>query len=248
MPDTQHSLKALADWYQQTSLGMQLADQIKQQLDTIVPSLFGYHLLLAGLYQPHWLDKSFIRHQIIMTDWPAEQTSLLGECENLPFMAECLDVIVLPHSLELSDQPEDLLQNIDHSLVPGGHLIIIGFNPYSLWGWRRALSDKQCAPWRGKFYSSMKTRRLLRRLGYEVTMQQNCFYRPPLNNEKLLHKLLFLESLGKLLMPCVAGAYVLVAKKKVASLMPIRPVWRLKDLIFGKAYADRPVGAKRSDL
>lgn len=240
------SLEDLADWYH-TSLGQRIASTIGEQLDALLPSMFGYHLLLVGLDKPEWLQSSVIRHQVMMTDWFSKNVSLQGEYSRLPFAADSLDVVILPHSLELCEQPLQLLDDVDHALVPEGHVIIIGFNPYSLWGWRRYFGNKEQAPWRGSFLSPMKIRKQLLQLGYEVQAIHHGFYRPPIDNDEWLKRLLFLETFGRLALPYTAGVYVMVAKKKVANLMHIRPIWGYKGFVLGKRYSDRVVGAKMEE-
>jgi len=41
-------------------------------------------------------------------------------------------------------------------------------------------------------------------------------------------KMTFLESVGKRWCPLLGGAYVLVAKKRVVTLTPIKPRWRTR--------------------
>ncbi|WP_223717365.1 class I SAM-dependent methyltransferase, partial [Escherichia fergusonii] len=57
----------------------------------------------------------------------------------LPFPANSLDLVVLPHALELASDPHETLREVERVLVPEGRVVILGFNPASLWGlWQRA--------------------------------------------------------------------------------------------------------------
>ena len=57
----------------------------------------------------------------------------------LPFAAGTLDLVVLPHALELARDPHLALREVERVLVPEGRAIIVGFNPASLWGLRQRL-------------------------------------------------------------------------------------------------------------
>ena len=52
----------------------------------------------------------------------------------LPFDASSLDLVVLPHALELARDPHLALREVERVLVPEGRVVIVGFNPASLWG------------------------------------------------------------------------------------------------------------------
>ena len=51
--------------------------------------------------------------------------------------ARSLDLVVLPHALELARDPHLTLREVERVLVPEGRVVIAGFNPASLWGLRQ---------------------------------------------------------------------------------------------------------------
>jgi ubiquinone/menaquinone biosynthesis C-methylase UbiE len=55
----------------------------------------------------------------------------------LPFPANSLDLVVLPHTLELDADPHATLREVERVLVPEGRVVICGVNPASLWGLRQ---------------------------------------------------------------------------------------------------------------
>jgi SAM-dependent methyltransferase len=55
----------------------------------------------------------------------------------LPFPNQSLDLVLLPHTLELARDPHDTLREVERVLVPEGRVVIVGFNPASLWGLRQ---------------------------------------------------------------------------------------------------------------
>src|SRR5690606_41499692 len=53
-----------------------------------------------------------------------------------PLGEHAADVVVLQHGLDFSLSPHGLLREAARSVRPGGHLLIIGINPWSSWGMR----------------------------------------------------------------------------------------------------------------
>ena len=71
-----------------------------------------------------------------------EQTSPEGELivsgvanwASLPLADESIDVCLLHHALEYTDSSQQILKEVARVLRPRGHVIILGFNPYSWMG------------------------------------------------------------------------------------------------------------------
>lgn len=232
----------LNDWYQ-SPLGEALAAAIAERLEPILSELYGYQLLQLGIPdRPEWVASSPINHKIcVLPDSRikpvAGADNLFAEFTNLPFANGSIDVVVLPHILAFVDNPLDVINEVERVLVPEGHLIIIGFNPFSLWGLGRLfLQFKQQAPWRNKFISTFTLRHYLNNFSFEFVKLQSFFFRPPLNNARFLRQLLFLETIGRLCWPYPGGAYIFVAKKQRTILTRIKPIWQSKHIIVGRHY------------
>lgn len=96
---------------------------------------FGYHVLQIGALRGEPLfDSSPIHHRIYAAAAPGAGISLVCEGNELPFDSDSVDVAILHHGLEFSDQPHQVLREVQRVLTPQGHLVIIGFNPWSLQG------------------------------------------------------------------------------------------------------------------
>ena len=138
-----------------------------------------------------------------------------------------LDIVVLPHVLEFSEQPHAVLREVERCLIPEGNLVLLGFNPWSLWmlpgvllGWRGRV------PWCGRFRSMTRIRDWLALLGFDVELGRTYFFRPPWQHGRILGRLGFMERVGRRVWPPFGGGYVLVAKKRVVTVTPVRPHWR----------------------
>ena len=112
------------------------------------------------------------------------------DTDDWPILTDSVDAIVLPHTLELSRDPHQVLREADRSLIPDGHLVILGFNPRSVWGGRRILSRKDGRmPWDARFLGMSRIKDWLGLLGFDTLHSHYLFQRPPLQNPRLLEKL-----------------------------------------------------------
>jgi SAM-dependent methyltransferase len=218
---------SLRRWYRYP-LGRLLAEIEQSALAEQLPGLFGYHLMVVD---PPWescvLSDSRIPHHIvqrIQTDSDSE-TGVVGHTDTWPVMTDTLDAIVLPHTLEITLDPHLVLREAERSLIPDGHLVIIGFNPWGLWGVRRLLSwHAREMPWNARFLSVHRIRDWLSLLGFDTLRCRYLFHRPPLRNSRILGRLQCLEpSVGNGQM-LLAGAYILVARKRTVIVTPIKAV------------------------
>ena len=102
----------------------------------------------------------------------------------LPVASQTLDLLLLPHVLEFSAHPHQILREAERVLMPEGSLIISGFNPYSLWGlWRMLPYNDREYPWCGRFISLSRIKDWLALLGLEVVGGRMCCYEPPFRQE-----------------------------------------------------------------
>lgn len=242
-PDRPELRNELARWYQ-SPLGRQLCELEHHQLDTILPNLFGYYLLQLGcVYPEDWLSSSKIRRRAVLdVDYLplASETldRLYCELDALPIVTDSVDVVVLPHSLEFHSNPHELLREVDRILIPEGHVVVLGFNPWSLWMLARLmLKWRGHAPWAGRFLSPNRLKDWLSLLGFEIVYSRSYFYRPPIPEPAVLNKLKFIERMGRVCWPPFGGGYVMVARKRVYTLTPIRPRWRARRSVAGTEMA-----------
>lgn len=232
----------LAYWYQE-SLGESLCQSEQKILDQVMPTIFGYHIIqLGNLNSQLHLGSCTIPHRIILSPQPSDQAagvSGFAKPEALPIATDSIDAVLLPHTLEFAEDPHQVLREVERVLIPEGHVVIIGFNPLSLWGVRRLIPGRNAnLPWHGKFFTSVRVKDWLSLLGFDIVDTQYLFYRPPIRWGKMMQKLQFLETVGARAWPFLGAAYILVAKKRVTTLTPIRPMWRPKPRLVAVGIAD----------
>lgn len=219
--------QSLQAWYA-SFLGQQLASAERKVLDILLPDLFGYHLIQLGNHgNADLCAGSRVSNCVVISTNMQELAGLYADGERLPLASESVDVFVLPHTLEFHPNPHALLREVDRVLIPEGHIVILSFNPWSLWGvFRLLLAWRKQMPWRGHYFSRPRLRDWLSLLGFDYMCGRQVFFKPPLQHDKVMEKLEFMEKFGRRLWPVFAGVFVLVARKRTSTLTPIGPRWR----------------------
>lgn len=220
-------------WFEQP-LGQAVLAQERFCVNEVLPELFGFHLLQVGdLDGRDFFSQSRISHKVLM--FREEKTSncsdsaFVGDELAMAIESDSLDVLLLPHVLETTANPYKLLREAERVLIGEGHLLVSGFQPWSLWGiWKSFLWWKEQPPWNAHFYTKRRLHDWLNLLDFEVVRFERYFYRPPLNNMNFLNKLGFLEKIGKYCWPFFGGAYLIVARKRVATFTPMKTQWRTR--------------------
>ena len=205
---------ALARWFESVP-GKLLLEQEQRVVSRLIADRFGYHLVqVGGLASANLLAESRILNRCMVRLHDDEQgtqlSSMRGKATALPLESDSVDVLVLPHVLEFEAQAPQALREAVRVIVAEGHLIICGFNPWSLFGlWQSLRKNSGNAPWNGRFLAQSRLRDWFELLGLEVTSTDQFYYRPPLRNAQALERLSGIERAGHSLWPAFGGAYVL---------------------------------------
>jgi SAM-dependent methyltransferase len=239
----------LAPWLR-TAPGQCLLNWEQAQLDRAVVDVFGYHALQLGLPELQGLRANRIPHRWVASDalrsvepielpalddadpstLPFEPAATLHcDFDALPFPNQSLDLVVLPHALELARDPHLTLREVERVLVPEGRVMILGFNPASLWGLRQRLGHARRAialagssplflPRAGEFLGYWRLRDWLRLLSFEVEGGRFGCYRPPYTTARWLERSAWMERVGERWWPVLGAAYFLVAVKRVRGM------------------------------
>ncbi|MFT3741831.1 MAG: methyltransferase domain-containing protein [Gammaproteobacteria bacterium] len=217
-------LRQMNGWYQET-LGAELLSAERQQLDLCLPQFYGRHLLQVGGPGGSFLfEQSPIWHSIRLSpefDATFRGPVVQGSFEQWPFLPGCFNVILMPHVLEIALNPIQVLQQAYQALAPGGHLLILGFNPLSLWGLKQKILPSNQAPWSQHFYTCHTVCGWLKKQEFLIKQETSLFFRPPLKNKYGLDKLFILEPIGKLLGEGLGGVYFIIAEKCQIPLTPL---------------------------
>jgi len=232
-------------WYQH-GVGERIICLESEALSKLLQRLYGYHLVMLG--DPGLtalVGSSLISHRILInpraTGEEVQVSSLKGALESIPLRSDSVDVVVLPHTLEESANPHEVLRESNRILIPEGHIIITGFNPISMLGvWHGFQKLVGGMPRKGKMLSPSRVRDWLSLLNFQIVGGSLFYYRPPLNRQGLYEKLAFMEKWGEHCWPFFAGAYTLLAVKRVIPVTPIRVKWSKEKRLWQPASAGIP--------
>lgn len=212
------------EWFE-TSLGRYLLEREQNHFDQAVGDVFGYNAMQIGFPQYDFLRAN--RMPLQFCAGTEEGAALRAAADFLPIETNSIDLVLLPHVLEFSANPHQILREVQRILMPEGHVIVCGFNPRSLWGVRGffgSMEDK--FPWRGNFISLPRLKDWLTLLDFEITKDQLCCYAPPFSQEKWLKRFNFMEAAGDRWWPFSGGIYFLTAVKRVHGMRVIKPEWK----------------------
>jgi SAM-dependent methyltransferase len=217
-----------------TPPGQTLLQWEQQQLDAAVADVFGYHALQLGMPQMDALQANRMPHQWRADREPQATVQLHCDFEALPFPESSLDLLVMPHSLELSLDPPASLREAERVLVPEGKLVICGFNPASFWGWKQRREHfyqrfgfgQLYLPEAGEFLGYWRLRDWLRLLSFEVESSNFGVWQPAVRSEAWLSRFDWMNRLGARYWPVLGAAYCVVAVKRVRGMRMLSPAWK----------------------
>lgn len=237
MPNIKFNMTCLTDWYQQP-LGQTLGRIEDTELRQVLAKCFGRYLLqIGGRQLLSALQASPIPYHLGITqDSQPAPAFTYGTYDKLPIQSESVDVILLWHTLETVTHPETILAESWRTLTPDGHLIVLGFNPWSLWGLKHLFSQS-CAPWNSHFHSAQKICHWANHINGELITAKSFFFRPPTESSQYLHRLQWLEAAGLWLWPHMGASYLLVIQKRTIPLTPIKLNWQLQPAAANKSWS-----------
>lgn len=231
------SFPGFHDWLA-TPLGRYVMSWESVRIDALVADIFGYNAAQLGI--PEF---DFLRANRMPCRFRAGfgEVAVFTDFAALPFAAGSLDLVVLPHVLEFAANPHQVLREVERVLVPEGHLVITGFNPFSLFGLKRHFAGREVAfPWRGQYLSTRRLKDWLALLSFEMNRQASGCFLPAVVQQKWLDRLHCLDWAGDRWWPIGGGVYVIHAIKRVQGMRLIMPKWDLK----ARARALAPVVQK----
>ena len=224
--------------------GRYLLEWEQSRFDAAVADVFGYHSLQLGMPMLDGLRANRMPHRWLALGGSEDATAdappaqgevhLRAHAVALPFPDNSLDLLVLPHTLELSHDPHTALREAARVLVPEGRVILSGLNPASLWGLRQQRSrlaarfggGQLYLPDVGDFIAPWRLRDWLQLLNFEVDETDFGCYSPAVCSTQWLQRWRWLDAVGERCWPIFGAAYFLVAIKRVQGVRMLEPAWR----------------------
>ena len=217
---------ALDSWLT-SGLGKAVLQAESELMVEALDDVFGWELLQLGLWGPR---QSLLagcrtrRHAIVANDGSrAADTDIGARLSQLPIANASVDAVLLPHTLEFETDPFAVVREADRVLAGEGHMLVLGFRPFSLWGFRSRAISRGYPPGLRRMLGARRVADWLELLGYDVGLTRNYLFTPPWGGSAprpgepsaLLRR--------GWIKPWPAGAYLLKARKRVYTLTPIRP-------------------------
>ena len=225
----------MADWWQ-SPLGRHIVSEERALLASFPLYFHGYYQIQIG--DCEGLLPSLSGSYVQKTMSPLADFE--GRINALPFKSRSIDTLLLPHVLEFSDDPHQVLREVERVLDIDGTVLLFIFNPWSLWGLRRLVSRKKAAPWYGYFFSRTRIKDWLSLLNFEVVETRALLFHPPINNEAWFKRLGFIARWCSRCGGLFSGATLLIAQKRTIPLTPIKHGWRTRSL-FPSSLTPKPV-------
>ncbi|HEX3950229.1 MAG TPA: methyltransferase domain-containing protein [Steroidobacteraceae bacterium] len=227
------------DWFE-GPLGTRVLREEAVLATLALDTVFGFELLQVGAWGParHLLSGARTQHTTLLAPELKAGVTLCAPLDTLPFRSDSIDAILLPHTLELVEDPYAVLREAERVLTGEGCLMICGFNPFSGWGARRMFGRyfgrPAFPPHTERMLSERRLRDWVALLGFDVDSVHGYLGFLPLTGgaaEVRPRRAL------------TAGAYLLKARKRVSTLTLVRPRRRVRQrVLVGAAEPTNKVG------
>ncbi|MCP4979014.1 MAG: class I SAM-dependent methyltransferase, partial [Gammaproteobacteria bacterium] len=154
------------DWYL-SETGQYLFNELEEKLSPMLATTFGYYSLQIGCTElaADLQNSCRVKHQFTLDDLASEAQIHANPCM-LPVASDSVDLVILMHHLSNTSEPHAVLREAFRILIPEGKLVIIDFNPKSLWGLRHFFQAwLEHVPFKGHFYTAKRIDDWMRLLG-----------------------------------------------------------------------------------
>lgn len=227
----------LKKWYKKAQ-GLEFRRLINNEVLKLRETVCGNHILYIGL--PEFKKKFELKNQlsyISFNDLSFDEN--LNVSKRLPFEDKSHDTIVLVHTLDYTQNPYELIREIDRIASDDAKVLMIGFNKTSLWGFIKPYM-KQEVPWTLNFHSLYNINEWFKLLGYRSEHKETISFFPyiPKRFIKIVEKMGFLQ---RIFLKNFGGIYLYSFRKETIPVTPIKIKFRDKYVVtpFSKSTLNR---------
>src|ERR1700683_1285444 len=225
---------AAAEWFE-SPLGARVMGEETALARLALDDVFGFELLQVGAWGPgaHLLCGARTQHTTLLAPDLGPGVTLCAPLGSLPFSSDSIDAILLPHTLELVEDPYAVLREAERVLCAEGCLMICGFNPFSGWGLRRP-------PQTRRMLAERRLRDWVALLGLDVDGVYGYLGLLPISRAQR-------EAAYRSRPALAAGAYLLKARQRLPTMTLVRPKRRVRQrVLVGAAEPTRKLGQYRN--
>ena len=241
----------LHDWFA-TAAGHELARAETRWLSRRLAGLYARRVLQIGAYGSGCCPAVFgDARQWIMDDWPGGPIDLRANAEVIPLASASVDVVILVHQLEFAEHPHQVIREAARVLAPEGHMLVVNFNPVSLWGLGKLLKrGRGQPPWCGQYFTANRLADWMLLLGLTPTAREGMALLPPALHRGLHRvrgsRLAYSHGLSPGLRWC-GGVNLMVGQKRVNGRATPSGHWHRRfELIHGGLGQATGAGARRN--
>lgn len=236
-----HASPHVADWLR-SPLGQRVYALERKHVADALAQVFGWQLLQIGLWgDDHGLisaartqQKSVLaRHTEEIAPQVSRSAALIqSRADAMAIASDSIDAVLLPHTLEHVPDPHAVLREVERIMMGEGHVVVLGFRPFSMWGMRNLFAGRGFPPDTERLLGERRVRDWLKLLGFEIVDAKRYLFTLPAGRAAPGTQR-FLETIGERAWPLFAGAYLLKARKRVYAVTPLRLRWRARTGVVG---------------
>ncbi len=216
-------------------LGAMLLEQERAIVGRSLECAFGLHCLQVGAWgaPDTFLSLARTRRTALVAGPGCHGAALVAEPSALALQSDSVDVMLLPHTLEFSRDPHEVLREAARVLAGEGELVVLGFEPLGTWSVRHAFTRGGSPPGLVRTIPAHRLGDWLKLLGFEIGAPGRFLYVPPLAGLQSAKARGVFERVGRRMWPRLSGAYLLHARKRTFTMTPVRLRNRLRTAVIG---------------
>lgn len=238
-----------SNWLE-TGTGTALLREESRQVAGAFENIFGDQFLQIGAWGDPSLFRRYARTRryAVVAARRGPGVDFVSAPEDLAVATDSIDAVFLPHVLESTEDPHAVLREVDRILRPDGHVVISGFNAWGWWGVRHYLSGRRFPVGARRLVSEYRLRDWLHLLDYFVEPARFHHIAAPIYRRFGAADPPADDGAGhaspdgrewrdspprfRRWNP-LASSYLLIARKEVFTVTPIRPVFRRRPQLVG---------------
>jgi SAM-dependent methyltransferase len=203
-----YDCQALQQWLLYHPVGREILRKERIFLTHNVQHVFGNYSLQIGLSNINFLHGNKIQnHYTVNVD-------VAADLRFLPFESNSIDLIVVPHVLEFTNNYHYVLQEFYRILAPHGRIIITCFNKYS---WFGLFSRKIPLLKNASLISLTSLKDQVQALNFAIIGGKFFNYCPPFSKARHLRRYNWLNKVGDRWFPTLANSFALILRKEVVT-------------------------------
>ncbi len=218
----------------------------KNEFKRILSGVFGYFALLYSDRAKALVGDNIVVKNTVIISNESQQGGINCSYQALPIASDSIDLVVLPEIIQSSEFPHQVLREIERVLIPEGYAILVLENPLSWISLRKRLIAtvlrKKINP---NLFGKLRINDWFRLLGLEANREIPI---SPLENKIAESRMPdWIKRLSRWVSEYTSGYYIIVAKKKLSTLTPIRPSWRNNRKLVSPRFAESSVSSQVED-